>query len=508
MRFCAGICLYMLIMSANVHAKSTTKWFFQAPMLVYLGMEGKGLDGLPTHIHSFLEQHIRKTVELKRFLHIKANKKTLNDPAYRQQVLKQIVRRSFALAKQRASWSSQFQAPSITMEDLRNVQNNSYTYKIIFPYKERHWWERRFVIEIGRWVIFDCSPANRARGKRFRQQCEGKKERTFVGFQRKQTTLTFKISLHTSERLEGLRPEKRKEQYLAYLRSSLLNKLRRVFPLVSVVSHANFHDVYIPLGKREGIKRNQLFKLYELHTQGYHLYRGLVKIRSIGDNRMVFKKGRRRRVRSDVPYYSRAQIFMTEGTLDIRKGMVLKETPVMGWNIGLLVGMVPLYSELLQRDTANQGLPLTDTLHLGLSLILSIGFDLSHKTGWNELYGDVQLEMTTWKVSGASFSAGPSFIGGFGLLKKWNFRQVYWSVGARANIGLMSSTNTSTESTFDTLLVGGDVLTGIEYFFLQGFSLRLNVGLRAMIPLSFSEEFVGKVWHLGPWAKLGVIFSF
>ena len=488
---------------------------FHRPMIAYLGIGGRAFRRLRGQKAAILEDALRSHIEVGRFIYIKLPLGFGQEQVFLEKMIKIISVRSKGIAKMRAEWDAQFQGFKVTSKMLSSIQNNAFVYWLelndVRYYKKKllgsilsrgvalgDAFRMSGTIHLQRFKVFDCTKTNRQKSEDHRAACEGKKNDEFAGF--------LKPYKQVSATSDGSPRRGRLKAFTAGaqdLGKALFTELAKLpaFQLHTPIQRASFNSVYIPLGRKEGLKVGQGFKVFVRHMRGHLMYRGYVKVRSVGDNRMKLKGNRRVRVNPKAPYYSRAETIIVSKGLRLQKGMLVFENPKNGIFFGGSFGFVPIQHEFFASEKPSLGIGLTDRgTILSPTLRLYAGYDLTSAWGINELYvdacADISLMDTAYDFKTIREQMMLSFIGEVGLVKKFHFRRLVWLVGLRLGVGY--ATEGSSRS---SLLVGGSALTGLEFFVSPSLSLMLRGGVRGLIPTG------GNFSMIGPWAMLGAFYT-
>lgn len=508
---CVGVGAWMVGSDAWAKAPSVK---FRKPIFTYLGLETQRR--LSDEKLDVIEGELRGAIEKGRFIYLKIGMGQGREGLFVRRMVKVVAARSMGIARMRAQWDSQFQGYKITSNMLESIQNQSFYYWLEVSKlkavrrsrtKRYHMTAKMHIRQLN---IFDCSPANRKRSARHDNACRDKKNSEFAGFAKPFKIITANTE-GISRSLERLGTRSGRQD-LNILRDSaravgkgIFQKLAsiREFQLHAPIERATFSNVYVPMGKAEDLKLNQGFNVYVRHIRGHLMYRGYVRIRKLGDNRMVMKGNRRVRKNASAPFYSEAQPLIVSGGSQFQKGMLLYENPTYGVGLSVFAGLMPVAHESFALESANMwGVPLP--LLKGTTLIPAVRvegeIDSSNALGFNEVYVNFFLGIGLGGNNDSDNFVLP-FMLGFGLLKKFYFRQLAWVVGARINLGYLSN-DPHSSGALNAFLIGGEALTGIEFMISPKFSLGLRVGFRGATSLAFNH------FSLGPWAMLGGTYTF
>lgn len=482
-----------------------SSYTFQKPIVQYLGL----VRGSRVRLSSLVTFHeiesiLRKHLDLPRFISLKVPMgRGYQD--FVEKMVTVIAAKSLGIAKMRAAWDHEFQGYTVTSDMLRAVQNNSFFYwaeltgfQVVSETTKKGKIIYRCLtgvkLYLFRLIIFDCSEGNRRKSAKHAEVCQGKTEQQYAGFATPYKTLdqnTFEksaIKVYSSEPAPAIRG--------AYQSiGSRLNKdMRNIkeFKLVSPIESTSFHTADFRLGLSEGLLYNQGFEVYVLRTNGERNYRGYIKVRTIGDNRMKMENGLRTRVNVDpqIPFLSRGQIIIARG-INLQKGMVMEEYPLLGTSFGVFAGLLP-----------------QDINHFGaLGLRFTLEWDLSNLVKINEFYFSSSFDASL------TFSRLNIVYLHTGAVMKFHFRQFVLGFGARVGASYLvyqRGDGEDSESIFNS--VGGEVLGLAEFFFSPHFTLSFRIGFRLHAPILESiipgiSKTLGIGLPLGPWFMLGGFYT-
>jgi hypothetical protein len=516
---CWRILFWLLLISGTVGIADASEKpesvRYQRPMFAYLGIEGTPLQRLQTWQRQELEKTIRSSIERGRFIFVRIPVGSGREGLFVRQMVKIVSARSEGVARMRAAWDSQFQEYAITSDMLESIQNNSFFYWIEVTEVRRlvdggnAYYKMGARLHIRQLRVFDCSPSSQKQGRRYSQVCRGKRGDQYAGYALPFRIVTQKvdgIALALASSVLRISGEAKRDilrknfiDTAKYLGQALFKEMAqlREFQLHAPVMNATFGSVYTVLGKSEDLRLNQGFDVYLRHVRGHLIYRGYIKIRDIGDNRMKMVDGQRVRVEPKAPYLTRAQIISTSGGINLEKGLMLYERPLIGFSFGFDAGLIPLANPIFAQSTPSLGLslPLLEGTILMPAMRFSFMYDISNASNLNEFYFSGVLELGLGGGSDRSGFVLP-FTASSGVIKKFYFfRNLAWLVGIRATGGYVLA------DSYSAWIIGGDVLTGLDVFITPNVSLSLQAGFRAITSLDLA------FLSLGPWFTLGVFFT-
>jgi len=477
-------------------------WRFHSQMIAFQGVHARP-SNLSATQYNVLMQAIRKGMEQSRFLPLNVPKSPRDSQEFVKKMVPLVVKRARLLAEKRAEWSSEFQGYKVTSKLLQSVQNQSFFYRIHFgKIQLSPEYKIRYKIKIYQLLIFDCTAANRKRSPKHEKACVGKKADDFVGIY--QLFFTLEPDEAAQKITNEMSDSTKKANWKFHcngIREAIRIQMRGLFPLYTPIAHTTREEVFLTLGKHDGLRLNSGLKIYVQHTSGLLLFRGYAKVRTLGDNRLKKKGNRWVRAHPKNPYFSRASTVFGRGIYRPRKGMLLKEYPMWGYHIGLQFGFLPVSSSLFADSPPSGGFQPLSFNQVVPSIAFTIGKDVSHQYGISELFFEAQGEIVLFAHSPGEGKdpAGSAFLASFGVIKKYNWRRLFFLLGARAGLGGMMDQG---------FLIGGDLYTGLELFLSPHIQLALRFGGRCYVPITFSPSFIGDYWLAGLWARAGFTFSF
>ncbi|MBK04660.1 MAG: hypothetical protein CL920_36385 [Deltaproteobacteria bacterium] len=542
------ICVWVLCGGQEVHARTLPNVSkdaqFRRPFFSFLGLEGKYHKQLKDKQRQWFLRTFRQKVELKRFRYLDIHIPSRDIGIFIKKMVKVIVARSQGIAKMRAEWDSQFQGYTITTELLNSLHNRSFLYWLelehFYPSRRQRIEVKEveveeeveengkkvtkkvkkkvkkiiytFVLKLGvrlvvqKLHVLDCRPAHRKQSKQFARACRAKPDHAYAG-----AVIPYKqlVWLHEATRdSEDLGSEQalQQEMFQSLTRQAARQlgfRMRELdaFRLHAPLASASDHHVYLPIGRVEGLRLNQGFDIYVKHVSGKLLHKGYVKVRKIGDNRMTMTGHRRHRVSTKEPFYTKAQTITSSGSWRLKKGMLAFERPMWGTSFGLSWSMFALaFGNRAVLPDAGVLLSAEDNAYWMPGLRLYLSHDVSHAFGTSEWYVDTAAEFSLFANKGG----GVGIFAGFwhaGLLKKFHYRQFVGLIGGRLGIGGVAGMK-DTFGGFAAFTLGGELVTGGEFFVAPWFSLKLRVGLR--LHTTIGDD----VSASGIWTSLGMMFTF
>ncbi|MCB9637390.1 MAG: hypothetical protein H6728_10370 [Myxococcales bacterium] len=516
---------------------------YKKPLISFLGSTGIYDGGRERGRR--IEELVRKVVEGNRFVGVKIPTKREDMETFVRKMVRVVSQRSKGRAQMQAEWDSSFRGFNITAKMLNAIQNLSFFYWLDFvQFQPNSVDSNQFDFQVDmvvyRLEVFDCRDSNRNKGEAYKKACEGKQDNEYGGIakpykvfkarsskgeqafrgagravsQAATESLTFGLvsgDVLSAAEGQNLRPFERGALRVGRLLKAHM-ALDEHFGLYNPVEYASFSRIKFGLGKAEGLKLNRGFDVYVRTTSGKLKYRGYVRVRSIGDNRMKMEGNERVRVDPNAPLFSEADQIIVQGKGGIMKGMLMYEHPYRPWTFYGGVGLIGA------GFSGERGVPYKDGVGgpalsvpilpggvMALGLQLGGSFDISSQIGWDEMYVSLVVDMgfsMAGKAETQEFIA-PVFLHA-GLMKRFYFRQIAFVMAARVGLGMLLG------GEFLATL-GGELMVGVEYLIKPELSLFLHAGVRAHWVgwdrlISGETDVQGA--FVAPNALLGVHYSF
>lgn len=477
------LCMSFPNVSARAASPSLRQFRFARPLMTYLGIEGPGLRRLRPQERKKFESTLRRQVELPRFVYFRLPYGSEGEQRYLAGLAQVIRQKAKGLARMRATWNSQFQGYAVTSELLRSVQKRSFMYYLVvekasYRRSREKWGDKwtttheyafRVRVVFRRVQSFPCVQRNQ--NPAAQRACRGRRDDEYAAYAVPYHTVRGQIQIKRVERQKSLAVATR---LLAQLLNTRLRKIKD-FKLYVPVNKVDLNRVFFQLGRKEGLKLNQGFVVFERRLNGKLRRKGYVRVRTIGDNRLRFNKGRKVRVgKGEV--LSSAQILT--GGFGLKPGMVLYEHPMLGYSFGVLGDIN--FPVLGQPPNA-----------FPFGLRFSLNGDVSDKSRINEFYWHINLDLkfnTSGNLSSEADFAGMLM---FGAMKKFFFRRFGLVLLARLGGGGYPDGDTF------AMALAGDLVLGFEVLLTPGLSLTLRGGFR-LANLAFMS---------GPFTSFGLVLS-
>ncbi|MCK6511604.1 hypothetical protein L6R29_16735 [Myxococcota bacterium] len=509
---------------------------YKKPLITFLGSSGIYDSGRERGLR--IEELVRKIVEGKRFVGIKIPISQDNQDQFVQKMVRVVSQRAKGLAQMQAEWDSSFRGFNITSGLLNAIQNLSFFYRLDFVQfqpnsKDPQQFDFQVNMIVHRLEVFDCRASNQQRGPDYKAACEGKQESDYAGVAKPYKT--FKANSSAGEQVfragarmvsqlatrglmkddamsmaegQNLRPFERAALRIGSLLQGDMS-LDEHFGLYNPVEFASWSRIKFGLGKAEGLKLNRGFDVYVRTTSGKLQYRGHVRVRSIGDNRMKMEGNERVRVSPNAPLFSEADQLIVQGQGGIMKGMLLYEHPYRPWTAYFGLGLLGAGSSGVPYKNGVGGavpFPVVQGSLMAAGLQLGGSYDISDQIGWDEMYVSLVID------AGFSMAGNPEqpqqviipvFIHA-GLMKRFYFRQLAFVMAVRLGLGMYLGGDF-------LATLGGEVMIGLEYLISPQLSIFLHLGGRAHWvgwDRLIGGDIAGQGAFFAPNALLGAHYSF
>jgi hypothetical protein len=271
--------------------------------------------GAEPEVYDAVVAAVRRNVELPRFDYNDVSRFRSLTPAEAARLVKEYLDKiKLERAKEQAAFDVRFKDFTITGDDLRRIARSAYLYQPEITrgrtYKERYTVYRNgMAMTVERWVA------------------EVGVRVTFYAVDFASGKADVMADLRASGRgsaTVGLSPSPRRDAIneAAASAGAELNKLVRsvdAFNLLTPIATAGLNSVTFALSKKEGLKLDQGFYVYEYLTTGGRERMGYVKVTRVGDGEKVAD--------------SEAQNITVSGGLRFDEGQLLQEHPQIGWAI-------------------------------------------------------------------------------------------------------------------------------------------------------------------------------
>ena len=478
---------------------------YQRPLITFLGSRGI-IRRFPRGEAQRIEELIRQTIEGSRFLGIKipTTRGSLNQHV--QAMIRVISKRAMGIAKMRAEWDSSFRGYNITMDMLKGIENLSFMYWLDFRrFQPMASDPKQFDIDIMMTVlrleVFDCSGATKSRGGEYARACEGKGMGEMTGFAKPYKVFRGQSSAG-GELLKSFMQEasrqatgglfdavKASQGNLSAVERAALQAGYLLSQQIARDPHLGFYTpvvnvsptrVKFNLGLKEGLKINRGFDVYVRTTKGSLIYRGHVRVRSVGDNREKMVGNERVRVDPKAPLFSEAEQLIEAGSGGIMKGMLMYERPYRAWSLTFGLGLLGTGSSNSNLAPFPEGIgaavpfPVIQGSLMAPSLQFGGLYDLSSTFNINEVYLSAVIDVGfAFAGVGENSTFAIPFTLHVGLIKRFHLRRFAFIAGARLGIGGFATGL----NFFSTL--GGEIILGVEFMISPEWTIFLHTGMRA-----------------------------
>ncbi len=480
---------------------------YKKPLITFLGSSGIYDSGRERGLR--IEELVRKIVEGKRFIGIKIPISQDNQEQFVQKMVRVVSQRAKGVAQMQAEWDSSFRGFNITSKMLNAIQNLSFFYRLDFVQfqpnpKDPKQFDFQVNMIVHRLEVFDCRASNQQRGEDYKAACEGKQESDYAGVAKPYKSFkarssgaeqVFRAGARMVSQLatrglmsddamslaegQNLRPFERAALRIGSLLQADMS-LDEHFGLYNPVEFASWSRIKFSLGKAEGLKLNRGFDVYVRTTSGKLQYRGYVRVRSVGDNRMKMEGNERVRVSPNAPLFSEADQLVVQGQGGIMKGMLLYEHPYRPWTAYFGAGLLGAGFSGARGVPYKDGIgaavpfPVVQGSLMAPGLQLGGSYDISDQIGWDEMYVTLVLDIA-FSLAGDPATPQQAIFPLFvhaGLMKRFYFRQLAFVMAARLGVGMLLG------GEFLATL-GGEIMLGLEYMISPQLSIFLHLGARA-----------------------------
>lgn len=439
---------------------------YERKSITYLEMLNRA--GADDDVYSAVEAAVRANVELPRFDYNDVSRfRTLTPEGAAKLVKEYLDKVKLERAREQAQeYDVRFKDFVITGEDLRRISGSAYLYQPSLnyarAYKERYIiYQNGRPIVVQRWVAdvrvtvtFYSVDFNSGTAKEMAQiSASGSGSETIGGF-----------STGGGARASAIREAAGSAGF------QLSKEVRKVdaFNLLTPVSAAGLNSVSFGLSKKEGLKLDQGFYVYDYLSTGGRERVGYVKVTRVGDGQKVLD--------------SDAQNITVSNGLSFEEGQLLQEHPQLGIKITPSGGIQRF------KTKAPAGLEVGEDQMAG-KFRLDVSYDIAEKVNWPEVYATAGLHLS----AGASYDLEYGLE--VGLDKRFYLRRLVLTPGVR--VGFLRdhwafNTESALLDSYDDIRAEASNLVGsslgvtprfaAELFLNPEWSLTANVGYRFYTP--------------------------
>ncbi len=413
----------------------------------------------------YLQQKVRNAVEMKRFdyNYIPSGNYTMEE--FAKAVRAYVDRIKFDRARAEAEFSERFKEINITADDIDRIVNSAYFYKIYLysAHAVRRKKKKAVIINgqkrIKKRIYWDATVVAGVKFYKVLFKKSNKPYRIVADIKRTATA-------QAKTRYQALKDA------IDVLALMLNKAVRNVedFKLSAPITRSTFNSTEFMLGKKEGLKLDWGFKVYEFTESGERRYLGYVKVRDVADNTKIQQP-------------SRAQNLIVKRGWHFDGGQLLVEYPKMGLNVGIGGGTLTDGSYFQEKD----GILMTP------GLFISLEYDTAATSGISESYVffDTDISFPTAGLTNIQALLG--------IRKKMYLHRVCFVLGAGIGGGYMREWFSNEQDPDVGTSFGAAVEAGFEFLFSPDLSLFINGEFRAFLGeyKGISNEAIGPVLSAG-----------